>query len=143
MTEYEMASLANDLLGTASGMATTYFTVVSGFIAASFVAAHRLSRSMVVIVVALFAIWAMSTIGQAGTVMRSYYGLLAQIRDQSSPSGTFGWYAIEVMPRWFNELRPTSFVVIMYLVGLAAIYFFFHCRRVNRKAELAVEAPKT
>ena len=37
---------------------------------------------------------------------------------------------------------PTAIVILMAIIFIASIVFFFHCRRVNRKAELA-EAPKT
>lgn len=142
MTEYEMASLANELLSTATTLTTTYFTVASGFIVGAYIAAHRLSRTMVAVVVGLFLLWSLSSVGQIWTAMRNYYGLLAQIRDASATNGNFGWYATEVMPRWFIDARPLTFSITLTVVALVAVYFFFHCRRVNRIAEIVAAHPK-
>lgn len=135
MTEFEMASLANDLVTTGTTMITTYFSVVSGFVVTGYIAAHRLSRPMVVVAVGLFVAWSLSIGGQISIVMRNYYGMLAKIRDAAT-GDEFSWYAPEVAPRWINDLRPDMIFASLIVVALAAIYFFFHCRRVNSKAEL-------
>ena len=142
MTEYEMASLANELLTTATNLTSAYFSISSAFIVGAYVGAHRLNRTMVAIVVGLFLLWSLSLISQAGAVTRNYYGLLAQIRESAKSSGAFAWYHPQLMPSEYLEFRPGAIFISLLVVMLASIFFFFYCRRVNRKAETVVEAPK-
>ena len=143
MTEFEMASLANELLTTATTLTTTYFSIASAFIVGAYVAAHRLSRTMVAIVVGLFLVWSFSLISQASFVTRNYYNLLDQIRASAKSGATFAWYTPQALPDAYLDLRPTLIFVAMNIVAVAAIYFFFHCRRVNRKAEAGAWKPRT
>lgn len=142
MTEFEMAYLANDMLSTSNTILTTSFTVTSAFVAASYLAAHRLNRTMTVIVVALYVGWSLSVNVQAYTAMRGYYRLLRKIRDSAQPNGMFDWFPPESGPPWFTDARPAMIGVSLVLAVLAAVYFFFHCRRVNRKAETGSWKPK-
>lgn len=142
MTEFEMASLANDMLATTNTILTTSFTVTTGFVAASYLAAHRLSRTMTVIVVALYVAWSLSINAQAYTALRGYYRLLRKIRDTAQPEGIFSWFPPEGMPAWFTDARPSMIGASLIVAILASVIFFFHCRRVNRKSEAGAWKPK-
>ncbi|MGH8597426.1 MAG: hypothetical protein ACREXT_12280 [Gammaproteobacteria bacterium] len=134
MTEFETAYLANELLNTATNLTTTYFSIASAFIVGAYVAAHRLSRTMVVIVVGLFVLWSFSLISQAGFVTSNYYRLVVRIRATTSEE-MFAWYAPQVAPSWYVDSRPLTIWLSLIVVSIAAVVFFFHCRRINRKAE--------
>ena len=142
MTEYEMASLANDMLSTSNTILTTCFTVISAFVVVSYLVAHRLSRTMTVIVIALHIVWSLSLWAQASFALRSYYKLLRKMRNTAEPNGIFDWISPELAPSWLTDARPEMIGISLLLAVLASVYFFFHCRRVNRKAETVVEAPK-
>ena len=134
MTEFELASLANETQNTSIGLLTTYFSLVSGFLVVAFLAAHRLTRTMVAGIVGLFVIWSFGFISVNLTVARNYYGLLAEIRELAHAGKGFEWHAFQIAPDWLLQLRPYGSTIAAVIVAVGAVYFFFHCRKHNRIA---------
>ena len=134
MTEYEMVNMNNELVNTGIMMLTAYFSSVTGFLVAAYVVAHRLTKSMVAMIVGLF-LWSCFTLTM--TMYRlivDFIGMRNQIYEYAQSGRGLTWHSAS-----FNRIPDYSVYIVpatWTIVAIAAIYFFFHCRRVNRKAEL-------
>lgn len=71
MSEYEIASLHVDTLMLLGASFTTYFSLVSAFLVVSYLAAHRLTRTMAAILIGLFVLWNLLMIGAVSAELNS------------------------------------------------------------------------
>jgi hypothetical protein len=134
MTEYELVNMNNELVNTGIMMLTAYFSTVTGFLVAAYVAAHRLTKSMVATIVGLF-LWSCFTLTM--TMYRlivDFIGLRNQIYEYARTGKGLSWHSASFypIPDYATYIVPSTWTI----VAIAAVYFFFHCRRVNRKVEL-------
>ena len=139
MTEYEMASLNIDTLLLLGASFTTYFSLVSAFLVASYLAAHRLTRTMATILIGLFVLWNMLMIGAVSAQLYSLSGLAKKMRTFADEGKGLEWHRVAHIPDSLIDWPRYLIVIILSLATIAAIYFFFHSRHVNRKA---AETPK-
>ena len=134
MSEYEMASLHAQLFGLIFSANVGMFGVVSAFMAASFVAAHRLTRTMAFITVLLFVLYSVGVLIAAAGMVESFMRLSAHMHDYAESGRGLSWHLTSQARS--QELRLVSLyftAATLVLAHLAALFFFFHCRRVNRQ----------
>jgi hypothetical protein len=145
MTEYEMASLFNEYQNSAQTVLMNSFSIVSAFLITSYFAAHRLTRVMAAGVIALFSssifFETLRMMGQANSIA----GLRAQIREFAQAGKGLTWHgsaSVSSSPQWLVDVYPAIVVATALIIYCGTIYFFFHCRRVNRMAEPGAAMPK-
>jgi hypothetical protein len=142
MTEFEMAYLFNDMRIELDAQAQLFFTVSTAFLVASYIAAHRLTRSMTAIVIGLYVL------ASAGTIVNMYRqawaiaGLADEIRKLAVAGKGLAWHPAASMAEPALTFTGLPRAIIFSLATTAAVYFFFHCRRVNRKSETSGWKPK-
>ena len=135
MTEYEMAYLLNDMWINLISQTQFFFTILTTFLIASYIAAHRLTRSMTGVVVGLFLF---ACVGSCVNILRqtqTIIGLGNEMRAFALAGKGLGWHAVTKVPEWALQMNGLPGVAMSVLATVAAVYFFFHCRRVNRIAE--------
>ncbi len=142
MTEFEMAYLQNDMLVALANGTQFFFTLLSAFLAASYVGAHRLTRPMVVVVIGLFVLTAFSSILAQFRQMESLAGLAEQIRAFAAAGKGLQWSAVTKIPAWWVESLRYIAAAVFLIAVIASVFFFFHCRRVNHKAEAGAWRPR-
>lgn len=140
MSEYELASLHTQMLGLIFSAIVAQFGVLSAFMVASFLAAHRLSRTMAIIAILLFVTYFVGSIIPILATTVSFLSLSDYMRAYAASGRGLSWH-LTARPVSL-ELRNISFgftLVSLFLAHLAAIIFFFHCRHVNGKLAKASE----
>jgi hypothetical protein len=124
------------------------FTMVSAFLVASYVGAHRLSPLMIALLIGMYAY---AYFGIAFTLTRQMttaFGLVGQISARAAAGSDFQWHAAaeawgaSTTTATIRSFAPLINLLISLVIFAGTLVFFFHCRRVNRKAEPSVEAPK-
>lgn len=124
MTAYELASLHTKLFSAIQASLTVFFSVLSGFLLLSYLAAHRLRRVMAAICVVAYAGFEMlNVLGMSG-LLRSYAGLTGTMRAICPPL-------------WVVDSLSLVFLVSGMLILAASIHFFLYHRRANAKAASA------
>ena len=136
MTEFEMAYLTNDMLLALGSTASFYFATLTAFLVASYLVAHRLTKTMTVIAVALFLLSSAGSIVVMNRIMTNLSGLAGEIRAFAQAGKGLAWHVSATTPEWAINIPRQVGVVLYILATAAAVYFFFHCRRQNRKATL-------
>lgn len=143
MTEYEMAYLANELNGSISTSAGNAFSTVSAFLVAGYLAAHKLNRFMVLTVITVYTIWLSGAVLGIVRAQINVAGLIQQMHLMAEQGKGLQWHlASRVLPEWFPSSQVGFVLVVFAAIYIASVVFFFQCRRMNRKAEMGVEAPK-
>ena len=144
MTEFEMAYLLTDMQAMMATQATTSLTVVSGFLIAGYIAAHRLNRLMVGILLGIYTYWFLGTAFQLSRQVASHSGLILKMHNYAAAGKGLEWHAAKdaMAPRWVLEAAPTSAVLFASAIFAASIVFFFQCRRMNHKIEAGTWHPK-
>jgi hypothetical protein len=143
MTEFEMAYLQNDMLiGLGSG-ASYFFAMLTAFVVASYLVAHRLTKEMAAIVVGIFIVASCGSIVTMYRVMDSLAGLGREMKAFAGAGKGLAWHGITRTPEWGLESARYLGSALFIVATIAAVYFFFHSRRVNRKAEAGGWHPKT
>ena len=135
MTEYEMAYLFTEMQMTIIAQLSLYVSVMSGFLIMSFLAAHRLSRTMLVLAISLFSWLWYVLLMLSYREMASFIGLMGEMRKFKDAGRGLNWHSAVQMPAILLAVVPTSWIAFQLSFYLAAVGFFFHCRRMNRIAE--------
>lgn len=138
MTEYEMASLANDYrdsIGTTSGMA---FTTVSAFLVAGYLAAHKLTRFMTATVIAVYTLWLAGSVMNIVRIATNLDGLLRQMHLTAAQGQGLQWHlAANDIPQWSFAVAVGATLVLFGAVYVASVVFFFQSAPQSGKAEAA------
>ena len=148
MTEFEMAYLLNDTQLAITANSSVLFTMVSAFLVASYVGAHRLSPLMIALLIGMYAYAYFGIAFTLARQMTTAFGLVrsdqhACCRGQRlSVACSGGGVGRQHDNRNYPLLRPPNQSGDKPCHLRRTLVFFFHCRRVNRKAETVVEALK-
>ena len=140
MTEYEMAYLNNEFLITGIMLATAQFSVMSAFLVAGYLAAHRLNLIMAGFVNLAF-LWSSFTLSM--TLYRliiDFIGLRHEIFVAAKNGKAIAWHSAAQFDTAAFASAPVA-PIIWFMLSLGAVYFFFHSRRVNLKAETTLTVP--
>jgi heme/copper-type cytochrome/quinol oxidase subunit 2 len=141
MTEFEMAYLVTDMQIAVSTTSATLFTITSAFLLAGYYVAHRLTPLMIGVLIVIYA-W--SFFGTAFMLNREFislFGLAGEINTYAGAGKGLHWHAAaNPAPAWLLNTGIMLGAALNVVIFVATLIFFFHCRRVNRKAE--TEAPK-
>jgi hypothetical protein len=132
MTEFEMATLFNDMQTAIVAQLSLYASIMSGFLIMSFLAAHRLSRAMVMISISLFSWLWYVLLMLSYRELASFTGLMIEMRKFKDAAKGLQWHAAAYTPSILLNIIPSSWIVFQFVFFLAAVGFFFHCRHENR-----------
>ena len=141
MTEYEMASLWVDTFGLVQMTTSLFFTALSAFMVASFVAAHRLTPTMTAIAIGLFLLFSAVVLFALSRQLLAFQGLVLEMQRVADASNGLAWHAVARTPAPILSVALTVAISVYALATVAAVYFFFHCRTVNRRAEASELLP--
>jgi cellobiose-specific phosphotransferase system component IIC len=135
MTEFEMAYLYNDMLLGLGSAASYFFAMLTAFLVASYLAAHRLTRAMAVIVVSIFVAACWGSIIIMYRQMESLGGLAGEMRNFANAARGLQWHAVAQIQEFSLYLSRYIGTGLFVATTAASVYFFFHSRRTNRKME--------
>lgn len=143
MTEFEMAYLMTDMQAGLMTATTTLFTITSAFLVTGYLASHHLNRIMVVVVVAVFS-WAFFlTAFITSRQVFNLLGLVVEINKFAAAGKGLQWHAAaQPVVGWAMAGGTWFFIIFCALVFAGSIAFFFHSRRINRKADAGAWKPK-
>jgi hypothetical protein len=143
MTEYEMASLANELNGSISTSAGNAFSTVTAFLVVGYLAAHKLNRFMVLTAITVYTVWLSGAVLGIVRAQINLAGLIQQMHLMAEQGKGLQWHlASRVLPEWYLSSQLGFILVVFTAIYIASVIFFFQSRRVNRKAEPSIETPK-
>jgi hypothetical protein len=137
MTEYEMAYLHAELTNSLIYQFSAFFTVLTAFLVASYLVAHKLTRTMTVIVVGMFLVLNAGVIMQNYRILQSLGGLTLQMHHMAQTGSGLMWHATANSPDWIPATMRGVGVTLYSMATIAAVYFFFHCRRVNGRVDVS------
>ncbi len=132
MTEYEAYDTIMSIASNTNQLMFGFFSLVFAFLVMSHMAAKKLSRQLIVVVVALYSVACL-------IIILNFYALNVDLDSLYShmllekQNGTYelSWFGLN------PPLIPRSLTVLQVLVGVGgyfgSIYFFFH-RRQTRQA---------
>jgi hypothetical protein len=142
MTAFEMAYLNNEILIQMASTFSILFGTFSAFLVASFMAAHRLTRTMAAIAVALFLLSSLMMVSNFYSQSTSLLGLTREMKTFAKAGKGLAWHPAVTIPDGALVMTNQFFAMMLLAAIAASVHFFFHCRRVNRKPEPIAEAPK-
>ncbi|MDJ0906435.1 MAG: hypothetical protein QNI96_10480 [Woeseiaceae bacterium] len=130
MTEYEAYDTVMSIASQTYTLMFGYFSLVFGFLVMSHMAARKLSRQLVVVVIGLYTLACL-------VITLNFYALnvdldnlyVFMLAQKQSGAYDLTWFGMN--PPWV----PKSLTVFQILLGLGgyfgSIFFFFHRRRKN------------
>ena len=136
MTEFEMATLFNDMQLAIVAQLSLYASIISGFLIMSFLAAHRLSRAMVAIAISLFSWLWYVLLMLSYREMASFSSLMSEMRKFKDAGRGLQWHAAAYTPTFLLNMIPASWIAFQIIFFVAAVGFFFHCRHKNSVTEV-------
>jgi hypothetical protein len=144
MTEFEMAYLLTDMQSAIANQTAVFMTGVSGFLVGGYVAAHRLTNLMLTVAISLYTLFFAGAVFMLSRMSLTLSGLVQQIHQFAAEGKGLQWHsaASYMAPSWALQLGPYPSYIGGAFIYWATIIFFFHCRRVNRKAEAGHWKPK-
>jgi hypothetical protein len=132
MTEYELVSLLQTQINTIGVEIMDYFTILTAFLVAGYVASHRLTLSMALFVTVMFVVSALFFVA---SVMGDYEVtkvMMSELRRLADTGTGFRWvHRAQQSPLVADIISDVA--LMMMLSGiLGGVYFFFQSRRHNR-----------
>ena len=127
MSEFEIASLFNELLATVLAVLETFMAALFAMLATAYFVAPRLTRAMSATVVGLFTIFSTLVIFLAVAASRRVAGFGAPLDEMASQIGAdLSWlfFVPAAVP-----VIPAAVVTILITAYVATLLFFFQARR--------------
>lgn len=141
MTEFEMAYLVTDMQIAISTTMATQFTITSAFVLTGYYVAHRLTPLMIGVLVVIYAWFFFGTTFILNRELISLFGVAGEITAYAAAGKGLKWHAAaNPAPAWVMSTGVVFGFALNAIIFIATLVFFFHSRRVNRKAE--AEVPK-
>jgi hypothetical protein len=136
MTEYEMLSVAQEYLANGMTDVLNTFTVLGAYLAAGYLAAHRISLMMAWFVTVLFVAFSAMGVFLLYGIGMQLQALMSQMHAEAVAGKVLLWHPIaHTVP----NVLASGYVMLFVMVAATAgsVYFFFECRRRNMAAETA------
>ena len=127
MSEFEIASLFNELLSTVLAVLETFMAALFAMLATAYFVAPRLTRVMSATVVGLFTLFSTLVIFLAFAASRRVAGFGAQLDEMASQTGSdLSWlfFVPAAVP-----VVPAAVVIVLITAYGATLLFFFQARR--------------
>jgi hypothetical protein len=133
MTEFEMISAMQGYANINLTIMMNFFTVLTAYLAAGYLAAHRLSRAMAIFVTAMYLV--MSTMFLVGMyrIMAIQAGLLHEMVNFAKAGKGLAWapFASTNTVESVNLIIGFSMFAIVVSAIVGGVYFFYDCRKRN------------
>jgi hypothetical protein len=133
MTEYELASLFAQISQTLNAQLSNYLTVVSLYLGAGYLVAHRLTLPSAITFTGIFLVMNLGLITVTIATVRGQMGVARQIHEFAEQGKGLQWHQGAAMPSWVPAYMPMNSAILLTVIALGAVYFFFASRRHNLK----------
>jgi pheromone shutdown protein TraB len=144
MTEYEMISTFQATTALALAILASFMTLISAYLAAGYLASHRISLSMAMFVSVLFVVFAAGLISGMTNARNFNVALLGEMRSYADAGKGLTWTPGYKSPRTLvGPIMDYTIIIILVLSVVGSVYFFFQCRRMNRHVEMEPKATAT
>lgn len=143
MTEFEMASLLNDMLGVATNQFMNWISMVTAYLAIGYLISHRLSIWMIAAIFVVYSYTYFGMVRPMFLMIDNIQGLMRKMETQATAGSGLEWHSVATgaLPaQWLLDVEGYVRIAVFALVYLATIAFFLQIRRTNRKAE--ADTPK-
>lgn len=141
MTEFEMLSMTQAYHGNGMTAVMNFFSILTAYLVAGYLAGQRLSFSMSLFATAAFVVSSLNTIFLMYILGRQYQALLTEMHAFAQAGKGLAWSPIASGPAPNVWVAGVAALAVMFSGLVGGVYFFYQCRRVNLKAELGL-APK-
>jgi hypothetical protein len=134
MTAYELAALYVQTSDNVAAQFTNWITILSLYLGAGYLVAHRLTFASALVFTGIFVIVA---VGSANVMVRAIVSLMGvghEIRVLAEQGKGLTWHQAAVVPAYFETAFPVGSAVLLGVVLIGAVYFFFSSRRENLKS---------
>lgn len=138
MTAYELASLHSQISDNLNAQLTNWLAILSVYLGAGFLIAHRLTLLSAVAVSGIFVLLLGSYANVMFRSLRGLMGLVLQIRKFAEQGAGLEWHEALLMPAFSIDMFPIASLIMMWLGIIGAIYFFFSSRHQNLKTATPV-----
>ena len=135
MTAYEMGSLHAQLGDNINAQFSNWLAILSLYLGAGYLIAHRLSLSSAVALTGVFVVLLGVFTFSMFRTLTGFVGLSREIRALAEQGKGLEWHAAATMPAWALDLFTTNAMVMLWLAIVGAVYFFFSSRRQNLKTQ--------
>lgn len=131
MTEYELASLFYQVVDVANATMANFLAVTFGMMVVSYLAAHRLDRKAVAVVLTLYILYSMGMINEMFNEYRDLISIGNEIAvAATNPGSGLSWHGFAIAgPNAIAQYVPLWVVAMSGLALFGTIWFFFHMRR--------------
>lgn len=126
MSEAELASLFQNHTDSVANLLFGYFSVTSAFLVASYLAAQSLSRSLRIVVLALYSVTALTIVGYCNR----HATVAVAIREELRALGAT-WHTAVSEPSFILPSLNNTIVVSMLAIYAASIWYHFHAAKRN------------
>jgi len=130
MTDYEMMSLAIEIINTLWAIFAIYVSIVFAFLVAGYLVASQLAPKIVSIVITLYSLVALWSLWGLNRTAATAMALIAEIQRAVEQDGSsLGWYPGVSIPEPVLVGIPLLVTAVAVLAYIGSIAFFFHQRK--------------
>ena len=140
MTAYELASLHSQLGAQVNLMLQNFIAILSLYVGAGFLVAHRLKLASAIMVTLLFLVADGGSVPRIVGVLKSWVGVSGEIRALAAQGHGLAWHEAVFMAPWQLDNFPIGSAIILWGLLLGAICFFFAHRHSSLQSESATKA---
>ncbi len=126
MSEYEVATLLNELFNSVLNSIETFMTALFAMLITGYLVGPKLTRGMTITVVGLFTGFSALAIFMTAAASRRVAGIILEFDRLAAEGLDLSWiFVLPVTAR----IVPGAFTSLLVAAYLATLLFFFHSRR--------------
>ena len=135
MTAYELASLHAQLADNINAQLTNWLAILSVYLGAGYLVAHRLSLSSAIALNGVFLLILGGFTLSMFRTMDGFRGLSLEVRAFAEQGRGLEWHQAVTTPSFAIDWFAVNAMVLLWLALVGAVYFFFSSRHQNMKAQ--------
>lgn len=137
MSEFEHVYLFFEIVSVGTSTIANFFTVVFGMLVASYLAAHRLDRVMIVIALAIYSMVCLGFINEIYQVYSDFARLGLKLEAMGGlPNSDLGWFGPVAVGGDALNVIPKMVLTMTLATYVGSIVFFFRARRANKRPDI-------
>lgn len=135
MTEFEIVSASQEYQNVGMTILMNFFSILTAYLAAGYLSAHRLTRAMAIFVTAMFVLLSMLfVLAYYRNVVQSI-GLAGEMSNFAKAGKGLTWHPISSLPLASLEFSGYIFMTVLLTIMtggiVGGVYFFYDCRKRN------------
>ena len=134
MSDFELLYLFNETIALAGNSFVAFVSIVAGFLFVGLFFGQVLTKSMTILVVALYSFVSFASIFQISRMYLTFQAFALRIRQQTVEGADLAWHPLNSTSEFPLSMLPFVAPSMLVIAYIASLIFFFNTRKLDPKS---------